>query len=98
MEIFVTCIYDLASLGRVRVGLDLSLFSPLVLFSFFFPRCFGEWKVFTLTVPLRSGRVEFLRCGDGSKPHEGTLAVWTIFGRSISALSDFLDFLGFSPD
>ena len=59
---------------------------------------FGEWKVFTLTVPLRSGRVEFLRCGDGIKTHESTLAVWTIFGLSISALSDFLDFLGFSPD
>ena len=95
MEIFVTCIYDLASLGRVRVGLDLSLFSPLVLFSFFFPRCFGEWKVLALAVPLRCGRIKFLRWGDGSKTHEGTLAAWTILGWSVSALLGFWGFLDF---
>jgi len=32
MEIFVSCVVDLATLGRVRVGLDLGLFSPLVRF------------------------------------------------------------------
>jgi hypothetical protein len=30
MEIFVSCVEDLATLGRVRVGLDLGMFSPLV--------------------------------------------------------------------
>jgi hypothetical protein len=35
MEIFVSCVVDLATLGRVRVGLDLGPFFPLVRFLFF---------------------------------------------------------------
>jgi len=35
MEIFVSCAEDFATLGRVRVGLDLGLFFPLVRFLFF---------------------------------------------------------------
>jgi hypothetical protein len=37
------------------------------------------WGVesFTLAAPLHCDRVEFLRCGDGSKTR-GTVAVWTI--------------------
>ena len=99
MEILVICVGDLATLGRVRVGLDLGLFSPWSFsLSLFCPRCFGEWKVFTMAVPLRSGRIEFLRRCNGSKTHGGTLADWTIFGCSVSALPDFLDFMGIFPD
>ena len=48
----------------------------------------------TLAVPLRSSRIEFLRCGDGGKTHEGTLAVWTTRGWSVSALPDFWGLFG----
>ena len=73
MQIFVRCVDDLATLGRVRVGLDLGLFFPwFFTLIFFSPQRFGEWKVFTLAVPLCSGRMEFLRCGDGSKAHVGS--------------------------
>ena len=46
MEIFVSCVEDLVTLGRVRVGLDLGLFSPwFVSFSFFFvPDALGSGK------------------------------------------------------
>ena len=64
MEIFVSRVDDLATLGRVRVGLDPSLFFPHVSFPFSCPRGVGEWKVFTLAVPLHSDHVEFLRCGE----------------------------------
>ena len=48
-----------------------------------------------MAVHLRSGRIESLTCGDGSQTHDGTQAVCTIFGRSVSALPDFSEFLGF---
>ena len=57
MEIFVSCLDDLATLGRVRVGLDLSLFSPLVLFSFVLLSARRGMESFTSAVPLRSGRM-----------------------------------------
>ena len=45
MEIFVSCVVDLATLGRVRVGLDLGLFLPLVRFLFFFVLSAIIWGV-----------------------------------------------------
>ena len=54
----------------------------------------GGWKIFTLALRLRSGRVEFLSWGDGSKSQEGTrLWIYTC-GRSISVLPDFSRFSG----
>ena len=110
MEIFVSCGVDLATLGRVRVALDLGLFSPLVCSIFFFlcvcvcvcvcvcSRDTGGWKVFTLAFPLRSGRFEFLSWGDSSKSHEGT-RLWTYIRperKWIAALFRLdLEFLGF---
>ena len=38
MEIFVSCVDDLVTLGRVRVGPDLGLFSPGSFFLFCFVR------------------------------------------------------------
>ena len=51
------------------------------------------WGVesFTLAAPLRCDRVEFLRCGDGSKMRERSLS-GQILGRSVSALPDFSGF------
>ena len=41
MEIFVSCVGDLATLGRVRVALDLGLSPP---WSFFFRDALGSGK------------------------------------------------------
>ena len=79
MEIFVSCVGDMASLGG-SVGRGLGPATPLVRFLFFFccccPRGVGGMESFTLAAPFRCVRVEFLRCGDGSKTR-GRLAVWT---------------------
>ena len=96
METFVSCVGDLATLRRVRAGPDHRLFSPWTVFSFFVLSAI-LWRVesFTLAVPLRFGRFEFVSWGARSKTHEGTLAVWTIFGWSVSALPRFSGFLEF---
>ena len=53
---------------------------------------------FTLAVPFRSGRVEFLRCGDGTKTHERTLAVWTNTRLERKCIAGLFGHLGFSSD
>jgi hypothetical protein len=79
MEIFVSCVGDLATLGG-SVGRGLGPATPLVRVLFFsvFLLSARRWGMerFNLAAPLRCDRVEFLRCGDGSKTR-GRLAVWT---------------------
>ena len=76
MEIFASCVGDLANIGGSD-GCDVSPVTPLLFFLFFFlfVREAGM-EIFTLAAPLCCDRVEFLRCGDGSKT-KGTLAVKT---------------------
>ena len=69
---------------------------PLVRFLFFvLSAMLWGMESFHFAVPLRSGRIEFLRWGDGSKTRERTLALWKIFGWSVSALPDFSGFMDF---
>ena len=83
-EMFLSCVGDLATFGG-PVGRDLGPATPLFVFPFFF--CFllsaMLWGVqsFTLAAPLRCDRVEFLRCGDGSKTRERSLS-GQILGRA----------------
>jgi len=76
MEIFGSCVGDLATLGRT-VDRDIGPAIPPGSFSLFSvfcrPRGVGGMESFTLAAPLRCDRVEFLRC-DGSKTR-GRLAV-----------------------
>jgi len=79
MEIFVSCLGDLATLvGSVlfvtSAGHPLVLFFSLSLSLFFFSA--RPWGVesFTMAIPLHSGRVEFLRCDDRSKARERSLS------------------------
>jgi len=77
MEIFVSCVGDLATLGGSVVG-DVGPVTPLIRFLFFFCLSMRHWELesSTLAAPLPCDRVEFLRCGEGSKT-KGMLAVRT---------------------
>ena len=64
MEIFVSCVGDLATAGRLVVVVTL-VRSPPDSSSFFLSARPWGFESFTLAVSLRSGRVEFLVIGIG---------------------------------
>jgi hypothetical protein len=45
-------------------------FTPTPVITIFCQRGLGDWKVFTLAVPLRSGQAEFLRGREVGKTYE----------------------------
>ena len=74
MEIFVVARVGLATLGGVRIALDLSLSSTL---GYFYPRRARLWRVKASPRRCVSGRlVEFLRRRGDSKTLEVT-RLWT---------------------
>jgi len=99
MEIFVSCVDDLATLGRVRVGLDPACFPPGSFFSFLFcPRGVGEWKVSLWQSPCDLVEWSFWDVVTEARSMKGHWLFGQIFGWSVSALPGSLDFLGFFPD
>jgi len=78
IEIFVSCVGDLSILERSELVVAPACFSPSFFFSYFVCVCVSamHWGMesFTLAAPSRCDRVEFLRCGVGSKTR-GTHAV-----------------------
>ena len=69
-EIFASCVGDLATLGG-PVFVVTPVCSPLGSFSFLSAWPWELESFYPGSFPFRSGRVEFLRRGDGSKTHGG---------------------------
>ena len=87
MELFVSCAGDLATVGRPVVVVP-PVRSPPGPFSFLSARPWELESFFSaLAIPLRSGRVEFLRGGVGGRtPRVGRQLSGHILGESVSAL------------
>ena len=80
MEIFVSCVGDLATAGGLVVVVTL-VRSPPGSSSFLSARPWGL-ESFTLAVSLRSGRVEFLRGCELNRTHKGNACYLSTFSAA----------------
>ena len=91
VEKFVVARVDLATLGKVRIALDLSLLYTL---GYFYPLLACETlEGENFTLMYARGLAEFLSWCDGSRSQEGR-GCGHICGRSVSVLPDFSRFSG----